>query len=298
MPIPNVETQLRDITEQLKPYDFITNSRLEAELLMCHVLRCDRLKLQLKLDYSLSEDENKKLAQALNQRCQNVPLAYITKQKEFYGRNFFVDQRVLIPRPESEIMVEETLKICEQIISTSISAQFSNQKIKIIDVGCGSGVLGISLALELSKKNIPYELALSDISPAALDVAKINTQNYNISAELICSDLLNHLSHTTDRYDIILANLPYVDKSWGFISNVDYEPDLALYTDNHGLDLIHKLIHQITSLNKNFNRTWLLLESDPIQQANIYQTLRSHNFSNIKQVGYITIAYLPDVITS
>lgn len=276
---------LTQATTQLKRCNFINNARLEAELLMSFVLRCDRLQLQLRLNDNLDNDQISTLNQILVQRLDNYPLAYITNSKEFYGRSFQVSPSVLIPRPESEVMIEQAL----QIMNNNFIIQ-QNSAVKILDVGCGSGALGLTLASELAQCGIDYQLTLADISASALDIARHNAQALHITADFIISDLLKDIPQVS--FDFILANLPYVDRQWSFIKNVDFEPDLSLYADNKGLALIFRLIDQLVAMNNNSTHGWLLLESDPIQQSAISEYLLWHNFTNIKQVDYITIVDL------
>ena len=281
MPKLTISDWITQATTQLKRCDFINNARLEAELLMSFVLRCDRLQLQLHLNDHLDNNQISTLNQILAQRLDNCPLAYITSSKEFYGRLFQVSPAVLIPRPESEVMIEQAL----QIVNNNFIVQ-PNSAVKILDVGCGSGALGLTLASELAQRGIDYQLTLADISASALDIARHNAQALHITADFVISDLLKDIPQSS--FDFILANLPYVDRQWSFIKNVDFEPDLALYADNKGLALIFRLIDQLIAMNNNSTHGWLLLESDPIQQSAISEYLIQHNFTNIKQVDYIT----------
>jgi protein-(glutamine-N5) methyltransferase, release factor-specific len=285
LPKLTISDWLTQATTQLKRCDFINNARLEAELLMSFVLRCDRLQLQLRLNDHLDNDQISTLNQILAQRLDNCPLAYITSSKEFYGRLFQVSPAVLIPRPESEVMIEQAL----QIVNNNFIVQPSSA-VKILDVGCGSGALGLTLASELAQRGIDYQLTLADISVSALDIARHNAQALHITADFVISDLLKDIPQSS--FDFILANLPYVDRQWSFIKNVDFEPELALYADNKGLALIFQLIDQLVSMNNDSTHGWLLLESDPIQQSAISKYLLQRNFTNIKQVDYITVVDL------
>lgn len=265
--------------------------------MLCFVLKCERLQLQLRLDDELADNQLRTLNQVLTQRLTNYPLAYITGIKEFYGRQFQVNPSVLIPRSESEVMIEQALTIVNNNFIVQDDKKFSNspnqapKPIKILDIGCGSGALGLTLASELAERDIDYQLTLADISESALAVARHNTDKLQITADFIVSDLLSSI--TDPSFDIILANLPYVDRQWSFIQNVEFEPELALYAEAQGLELIFKLIDQLTSLNKKLTHSWLLLESDPLQQPTIRQYLTKYNFTNIQQNNYITSASLP-----
>lgn len=284
MPKSTINTWLAQATAQLKRCNFINNARLEAELLLGFVLRCDRLQLQLQLD-DITDDQLSELNQILAQRLNNYPLAYITGVKDFYGRQFQVSPSVLIPRPESEVMIEQAL----QIVNNNFSVQ-ATDIIKILDIGCGSGALGLTLASELTERKINYQLNLADISQSALSVARHNAKNLAITADFVISDLLANIPSLSA--NLILANLPYVDRQWSFVKNVEFEPELALYADNHGLALIFKLIDQLATTKNQTTQRWLFLESDPLQQPAIRKHLLEHNFTDIKQVDYITIVDL------
>ncbi len=285
MPKPTINTWLAQATAQLKRCNFINNARLEAELLLGFVLRCDRLQLQLRLDNDITDGQLLKLNQILAQRLSNYPLAYITGVKDFYGRQFQVSSSVLIPRPESEVMIEQAL----QIVNNNFSVQ-ATDVIKILDIGCGSGALGLTLASELAERKINYQLTLADISQSALNIARHNAKNLAVTADFVISDLLANIPSLS--VNLILANLPYVDRQWSFVKNVEFEPELALYADNHGLALIFKLIDQLATIKDQTTQRWLFLESDPLQQSAIRKHLLEHNFTDIKQVDYITIVDL------
>lgn len=285
MPKPTINTWLAQATAQLKRCNFINNARLEAELLLGFVLHCDRLQLQLRLDDIITDDQLSELNQILAQRLNNYPLAYITGVKDFYGRQFQVNPSVLIPRPESEVMIEQAL----QIVNNNFSVQ-ATDVIKILDIGCGSGALGLTLASELTERKINYQLTLADILQSALNVARHNAKNLAVAADFVVSDLLANIPSLS--VNLILANLPYVDRQWSFVKNVEFEPELALYADNDGLALIFKLIDQLAATKNQTAQCWLFLESDPLQQSAIRKHLLEHNFTDIKQVDYITIVDL------
>ncbi|MDO4870892.1 MAG: HemK/PrmC family methyltransferase [Candidatus Saccharibacteria bacterium] len=284
MPKLNVRQWLQQAITQLKAASFITNPRLEAELLITLLLDLDRLQLQLHLDRELTTVEVKTVNQLLSQRLNNYPFAYLAGSQEFYGRQFIVNEQVLIPRPESEIIIEEALLI--------IKRDFYNDKIiNILDVGCGSGALGISLAKELILKKIPAKLTMSDISEDALSVARQNLQKHAIAADLVISDLLTNINQPSD---IILANLPYVNPEWDFIQNVDFEPKLALFAQDNGLKLIKKLIDQLIDKKKLFAKSWVFLESDPCQQPTIKKYLQHNFIENFYFNHFITVFKIPD----
>lgn len=280
LPKLNIKQWLNNATERLASTDFITNSRLEAELLLGLATNLDRLQLQLRFEQELTDAELKTAERLLTQRLNNYPFAYLAGKQEFYGRDFIVNEDVLIPRPESETMIEEALNA---INNNPIDF---HKPIRILDLGCGSGALGTSLAKELETRHLSYQLTLSDISAAALSVAQQNSRLHNVEAKLVESNLLTNI-HSS--FDIVLANLPYVNPNWNFIRNIDFEPDLALYANDNGLDIIKQFIDQLFLLNNFFIQSWVFLESDPCQQTEIKHYLQQKKAGQVSFKNYITI---------
>ncbi|HPB41916.1 MAG TPA: peptide chain release factor N(5)-glutamine methyltransferase, partial [Sphaerochaeta sp.] len=190
------------------------------------------------------------------------PIAYIIGSKEFYGRSFYVDERVLIPRPDTEILVETVLKAIEDGVVSSEDP--------IIDVGTGSGAVGITLAAELD-----CMVLLSDISCDALDVARINSRRIlGRELETIASDLLP----LGRKYGIIVSNPPYLTDEWvaAVDQNVRSEPDLALRGfGEDGLDIIRALVAESS------NHGSLFIECDYRQTKQVAGLFEEHGFTNI-----------------
>jgi release factor glutamine methyltransferase len=148
---------------------------------------------------------------------------------------------------------------------------------RLLDVGCGSGCIGITLKLEMPSSDI----TLCDISPAALKIAQENAENLEADVMLTRSDLLESVR---GRYDIIVANLPYVDKAWERSPETDHEPSLALFAENGGLELIYKLIDQAPEHLTNDG--YLFLEADPEQHADIQRYAKPRGFISQDIRGY------------
>lgn len=218
-------------------------TRLDSELILAHALKKERVFLYAHPEYELSETEEKNANEMLARRENHEALAYILGYKEFYGRNFEVSPDVLIPRPESE----EIINLAKEL-----------KPRKILDVGTGSGCLAVTLKLELPEA----EVTAVDISPKALETAKKNAQNLGAEIEFMQSDLLESVKN--EHFDLIVANLPYVDKNWNWLSpELEFEPDLALYAEDGGLALIKRLLRGIKqNLSENGH---LMLESDMLQ---------------------------------
>jgi len=205
----------------------IDDAPLEGELLLRHVLGVSRPQFYLDLDDELSPEQYEALRQLIKRRLSGEPAAYITSHCEFYSLDFHVDPRVLIPRPESELLVEAALGLAQ---NHPLSA--------IAEVGTGSGAIAISLALELPGTNI----YATDISAPALEVARINCQRHGVTDRvfLLQGDMLDPLPEPVD---LIIANLPYVRKSE--LSAVRFEPLLALDGGSDGLGKIRRLCRQL-----------------------------------------------------
>jgi release factor glutamine methyltransferase len=205
----------------------IEDTPLECELLLRHVLGISRTQLYLDLDRRLSPEEEEAFRQLLRRRLSGEPAAYITGHREFYGLDFDVDPRVLIPRPESELLVEEALGLAQEHPLSTIA-----------EVGTGSGAIAISLALELPEAKI----YATDISAPALEVARRNCQKHEV-IDRICFLSGDMLEPLPEPVDLIIANLPYVRKSE--LAGMRFEPRLALDGGRDGMGKIRRLCRQL-----------------------------------------------------
>ena len=233
-----------------------TVDRIDIELIMAFVLHKERSFIIAHPEYMLQTSECRKITDALQKRKDHVPLAYITKCKEFYGRSFHVTRDTLVPRSETELYIT--------LITKMPMTQL--QKSLIIDVGTGSGVIAITLAIELQNilhKNSPQIIG-TDISSKALCVAKINaklhhTENITsfLRSDLLCNQRLRRILKETKNNIIITANLPYVDimqKKYLLTQKestaLRHEPSVALWAKDNGLHYYKKLTQQVLRMKK------------------------------------------------
>ena len=201
-----------------------------AKILLGEVLNKNPLELlnYLKEEVSSSKvDQYKQLVEAME---EGKPLQYVLKKVNFYGNNFYVDERVLIPRFETEELIENTIFYIKKYLSNPID---------IVDLGTGSGAIGLTL-----EKKIPTNsVDLIDISKEALEVAKINKENLKSNANLIQNDFLTNISK---KYDVIISNPPYImdqEEIEEIVKN--NEPHLALYAGEDGLDCYKKILKDV-----------------------------------------------------
>ncbi len=176
------------------------------------------------------EDEDVDIPQeffgALKKREEFYPLEYITKSTQFYSKDFYTDDRVLIPRPESEILVDKAILTCKEF-------DFP----KVAEIGTGSGILSITLALMVEK----IKITATDISKDALEVAKINAEKHKIDSKItfVHTNLLDGID---EKPDILISNPPYIKRDESLDKNLSYEPDLALFGGEEGDELLKKII--------------------------------------------------------
>lgn len=243
----------------------IPSALLDAEILLAHTLHKSRTWLHAHNDDELSPRRIEIADARLALRLDRIPIAYIIGHKEFYSRTFTVTPSVLIPRPESESIIE--------LLKKNLPAGAA----RLIDVGTGSGCLGITAKLELPQLIV----ALSDVSRHALNVAERNATNLHADVAVTQSNLLTGVA---DHYDIVIANLPYVDTTWERSPETNHEPSLALFADNGGLALINELIAQLP--NVLTAQALVLLEADPEQHADIIAAAKNIGLEHVETDGY------------
>ncbi len=252
----------------------IPSARLDAELILAHTVRQGRTWLRAHDDEPL-EGRLRDIADArLALRLDRVPVAYIIGHKDFYGRRFTVTTSTLIPRPESEAMLE--------LLAGILDEHPSLRESQLVDVGTGSGCLGITAKLE----HPSLAVSLVDTSTHALNVAKKNADRLGADVTTMRSDLLSGYPHQPA---IILANLPYVDPDWERSPELEHEPADALYASDDGLALITQLIDQATT--RLAPEGWLLLEADLRQHHALTHYAEKAGFAAGRSSGLIVSFY-------
>ena len=250
----------------------IDSARLDAELILASTLKKDRVFLHSHPEFQLESNITNKANAQLRQRLKHVPIAYIHHKKEFYGREFIVSDATLIPRPESEEIINSL-----KHLSSSNDLNLS-KSLHLLDVGTGSGILGITAKLEFPA----LQVTLTDINEPALQVARQNSKRFNIDVQIKQGDLLENY---TGKPDIIIANLPYVDPAWERSIETNYEPPLALFADNNGQSMIEKLLAQTS--NKLNAHGIIIIEADPRQHKSLIKFAHKLQLEKIYQVAYI-----------
>jgi len=245
----------------------ISSAQLDASLLLADALGKDRTWLLAHSDENIPVSVLEDLESNLTRRINREPLAYIRGYKEFYGRDFALTPDTLIPRPETEAII-------------GLLAPLVADGQRLIDVGTGSGAIAITAKLEY--QGLIVEAV--DVSKAALAIAQQNAKTLDADITIYQSDLLNECDNT---YDIICANLPYVDAAWQVSEETHYEPDVALYAKDDGLALIKLLIEQ--SAGALASSGYLFLEADPRQHDAIVAFGHSHDFDWYETEGFIIV---------
>jgi release factor glutamine methyltransferase len=247
----------------------IPSYNLDADIILENAINKDRSYLRAYPEQKISLNQLKIANNNLKLRLNRVPIAYIIGYKEFYRRQFIVTPDTLIPRPESESIIDTLRIILEEIPK--------NQQLKLIDVGTGSGCLGITSKLEFPN----LDIILSDISSKALKIAFKNSKILSAKVTIIQNDLLKNL---TVKPNIIIANLPYVDQNWKRSPETNFEPKVALFANDNGLAIIKKLIIQASqSIATN---GFLLIEADPTQHNQLIEFAEKYSFDIFYKNGY------------
>ncbi len=230
----------------------IPDARLEAEALLAHALEISRTQVLAHPERPLSPEEEAAVSEALRRRLNREPLAYITGRREFFGVDLMVNPSVLIPRPETEVLVETALKIANEFPE--------GPELSVVDVGTGSGAIAVSLALHLPSARI---FAI-DSSGAALELAQANAELHGVMDRItfLEGDLLSPFSGGVD---LIAANLPYVrtGELSSLAPEVQQEPTGALDGGQDGLDVVRRMMQQAQHAISGDGV--ILLEMDPKQ---------------------------------
>ena len=245
-----------------------SNPRSEIEWLLCSLLKCGRLDLYMRFEEPLSKGQLSTLRSWVKRRLKQEPLQYITGSCDFYGREFLVNSKVLIPRPETERLIEESMRSLHSI-----------QNPKILDIGTGSGCIGITMAKE-RKDSLVVGL---DRSEESLKVAKKNSTRLNANnISFIQMDILNE--YPKDRFDLIVSNPPYVPKNdmFGLMKDVrDFEPDIALTDFSDGLTFYKRFVNILANITKE-SSTIVLEVGLGEHPDNVLSILKESGYSDIR----------------
>lgn len=294
---------IRDIiieyTDKLE--NISSTPRLDIEILISKVLGYEnKIDLMMNYDRILTDEEFYSFIQLFSKREQSMPIAYIINKREFMGYDFYVDERVLIPRPDTEIIVEEVINIIVEkmnniekndICCSNNSNSIDNgdeRSIKLLDMCVGSGAIALSTSKYLSEnQNIDKNLEVYgvDISTGALEVSKLNMKMLEIpNVELIESDLFNSekLKKLEGQLDVIVSNPPYIEDD--IVATLskdvkDFEPVLALAGGDDGMDFYNSIIESAVNYLKKGGT--LIFESGHDQAVKISDKMKSCGFENI-----------------
>ncbi len=286
---------------------------LDAELILLAGLGealpqgADRSYLVAHAEAGISQEKWQNLEQMLTRRKAGEPLAYILGRREFYGRDFAVNPAVLIPRPETEALVEIALELIrdarigfEAKVGSeegfAIKTPKTAGKRRILEIGTGSGCIATTLVLELAAEGREVDAVATDISEAALGVAAANAAKWGAKVEFRRGDLLRKCPQSDDsergwlfpegtKFDLLVANLPYVDQGWEWLDrrSLDFEPSLALYAQEGGLALYRELLAQIGATGIT---TGVVIEVDPCQQEKMMEMAREYGFLVRERRGF------------
>jgi release factor glutamine methyltransferase len=254
----------------------IDDSHTEARMLLGHITKLSPVQIYTQPERTLSREQENNLQELVERRLCHEPAAYIVNHREFYGIDFYVDYRVLIPRPETELLVDTAIEFASSTCLASSPL--------IADIGTGCGAIAISLAL-----NLPHsQIYATDVSPLALEVARLNCKSHNVTDRIILLQG-NLLEPLPESVDILVANLPYIKSSE--LANlspeiIQFEPRMAIDGGENGLDYIRQLLEQAE--DRINTSGCLLLEIGQNQEKDLSNLIRSL----LKKVNFVFISDL------
>lgn len=246
----------------IQTQDFLSESR-SGEILLAHVLKKNVAYLYTHPEKTLTDDEIKLFQNLIQRRKQGEPIAYILGEQEFYSLNFKVTPDTLIPRSETELLVDEALKI------------MGDKPYKVLELGIGSG----SVAITLAKLKPNIHMLATDISQEALDVAIDNAHHHRVNnIEFILSDWFKNIP--AQKFDLIISNPPYIAEHDPHLAALQFEPKRALTSGETGLDALCDIIHH--ARDYLVNKGYILLEHGYDQQEAVQALCRDAQFDQIK----------------
>ena len=264
-----IEKLIKDGLDIIEQREF-NSPALDVELILCYLLQKDRIYLHLNKKTQVSQDIKDKFYELVQKRNEGYPLQYITNSQEFMDLNFYVQEGVLIPRPDTETLVEKVIEIAKKKY---------NNKIKILDLGTGSGAIAVSLAYYL-KNSVVTAL---DISEKSVETANINIKRHNLkNIKVIKANIFDFI--TREKFHIIVSNPPYIERDTikSLQTEVSvYEPRLALDGGEDGLDYYRRIVELFAELHEK--KGVLVVEIGYEQKKSVEEIfLNSKLFKEIK----------------
>ncbi|WP_304179638.1 peptide chain release factor N(5)-glutamine methyltransferase [Leptotrichia trevisanii] len=264
----------------------IDESKLIAEIVFSHVLNVDRMMLFTRYRDEIEDEKIERIRYFIQKiGREKFPIQYLLNEQEFYGRKFYVDKGVLIPRQDTEVLVEKMINILKNNILKNKNFE-KNSKIhpKILDIGVGSGIIGITAALEIEDS---YVLGV-DISEKALETAEKNKQLLKVSnIKFLKSNLFENIEFK--QFDMIVSNPPYISLNEAGIMSDDtllHEPSEALFAENDGLYFYYEICQKAADYLANFG--YLLFEIGYKQGKNVAKIMTSSGFKNVEVIKDLT----------
>lgn len=223
--------KIKDLLQENK------NNQNQIKLALEQVLNLSKPEILLNKEKELTKKEYKEYQKIIKNLQKGKPIQYITNKAYFYGQEFFVNKNVLIPRPETETLIEDTLIL--------INEHFKDKTIKVLDIGTGSGIIAITL----NNQNKNLQITATDISNKALKVAKKNQKKHQTNVNFVRTNLYKNIK---DKFDIIISNPPYIKENSQTVEEqvLKNEPRLALFGGKDGLDYYRNILKNIKSIIK------------------------------------------------
>ena len=243
----------------------VSSPRLDAQIMIETVLERDRASLGIDDESHMSTEQASSLHDMVERRLQREPLAYILGSREFYGLEFKVDNTVLVPRPETEVLVEYCI-------------ENAPKNGTVLELGTGSG----AIALALKNQRDDLNVSATDVSAAALATAQANAKNLKLDVTFIEANLFEGI---TGEHDVVLANLPYVPEPARRQPEIEHEPDIALYGGEDGLDFYRTYFEQLSSFLKPDG--FSVVEFSPTQFAAVRELANDYVIEPLSEYIYL-----------